>query len=43
MQAFIQALILNHFDLEYYIWIKINVSGYAIDEIFSELILDGLS
>ena len=34
-QAFIEALVLNYFDLKCHIQIKINVSGYIIDEIFS--------
>ncbi len=41
-QAFIKALIHNYFDLEYYIRIEIDESGYAIDEIFSQLTLDDL-
>lgn len=41
-QAFIEALILNHFDLEYHIQIETNVSSYDISAIFSQLILNNL-
>ncbi len=41
-QAFIKALILYYFDLKYYIWIETNILGYAIGEIFSQLIFDNL-
>ena len=41
--AFNKAPILWHFDLECYIWIKTNVSGYAIIKVISQLILDNLS
>ena len=40
--AFIQASILQHFDLERYIQIETNVSGYVIGRILSQLILDDL-
>ncbi len=39
-QAFIEALILNHFDPEHYIRIKTDASNYAIGEIFSQLTSD---
>ena len=42
-QVFGEALILNYFDLDYYIQIEINVSNYAIGEIFYQLTLDNLS
>lgn len=42
-QVFFKALTLHHFDLEYHIWIRIDVSGYAISGVFSQLILDNLS
>ncbi len=41
-QAFVEALILNHFDPEYHIQIETNVSGYAIGRIFSKLTSDDL-
>ena len=41
-QAFIKALILHHFDLERYIQIEINISGYAIGRILSQLISNDL-
>ena len=41
-QTFIKAPILWHFDLECHIWIKINVSDYAIDGALSQLALDNL-
>ncbi len=41
-QAFVEASILNHYDLEYYIKIKTNISGYVIGRIFSQLNLDNL-
>ena len=34
-QTFVEALILNHFNLEYHIGIEIDALGYAISEIFS--------
>ncbi len=42
-QAFVKALILNYFDLEYHIWIKMDASGYTISEISSQLTLDNLN
>ena len=39
-QAFVKALIFYYFDLERHIWMKIKVSGYAIDRVFTQLILD---
>ncbi len=42
-QAFVEALILNYFDLERHIWIEINALGYAIYEIFNQLTLNNLS
>ena len=39
-QAFIEALILNHFNPEYYIQIETDTSSYAISEIFSQLTSD---
>ena len=42
-QAFLKALILHHFDLERYIWIETDVSGYAIGGVFSQLSSDDLS
>ena len=41
-KTFINALILQHFDLECYIWIETNSSGYAIDRVLSQLILNNL-
>ena len=41
-QAFTKTSILQHFDLEHYIWIRTNISGYAIDGILSQLTLDHL-
>ena len=35
--AFTEALILQHFDPEYHIWIEIDISGYAIGGILSQL------
>ena len=35
--AFIKALILHHFNLEYYIWIEIDTSSYAIGRVLSQL------
>ena len=37
---FVEALILNHFDLECYIQIKTVISSCVIDNIFNELISD---
>ena len=42
-KAFTKALILRHFDLEYHIQIGIDASGYGIDGVLSQLILDHLS
>ena len=36
-QAFIEAPILRHFDLERYIQIKIDASGYTIGGVFSQM------
>ena len=41
-QAFSKAPILQHFDLEYHIWIEINALGYAIRGVLSQLISDHL-
>ena len=41
-QVFIKALIFYYFDSECHIRIKINILGYAIDRILSQLILDDL-
>ncbi len=41
-QAFVEALILNHFDPEYYFRIKMDAFGYAIGKILSELTSDNL-
>ena len=38
--AFIKALILRHFDLKSPIWIETDASGYAIDEVLSQLNLN---
>ena len=35
--TFTKALILQYFNLECHIWIKTNVSSYAIDDILSQL------
>ena len=35
--AFTEASILWHFNPEYHIWIETNTSGYAIDEVLSQL------
>ena len=40
--AFTQVLILQHFDLEWHIPIKTNVSDYAINRVLSQLTLDDL-
>ena len=39
-QAFIKALILQHFDLEQYIRVKTDASGHAIDGVLSQLTND---
>ena len=36
-QAFTEASILHYFDLERYIWIKTDASGYAIGGILNQL------
>ena len=41
-QAFLKASILHHFNLEYYIGIETDISGYAIGKVFSQLTLDDL-
>ena len=41
-QAFIKALILNHFDPEQHIWVETDASGYAIGGVFNQLTLDDL-
>ena len=41
-KAFTKAPILRHFDLECYIWIKTNVSGYAISGVLCQLSLKNL-
>ena len=41
-QAFVEASILNHFDLEHYIQIEIDALSYVIGEIFSQLTSDDL-
>ena len=41
-QAFLKALILYHFDPERHIWIEMNVSGYAIGGVLSQLTSDDL-
>lgn len=41
-QAFIRALILYYFYLNCHIRIEINTSGYAINRVFSQLILDDM-
>ena len=41
-QAFIEASILNYFNLEYHIQIEMDALGYVISGIFSQLISDDL-
>ncbi len=41
-KAFTKALILRHFDPEYYIRIETNVLGYAIGRVLSQIISDHL-
>ena len=41
-QVFIKILILYHFDLERYILIEMDISGYAIGRVLSQLISDDL-
>ena len=36
-QAFVEISILHHFDPESHIWIEINTSNYAIDDVLSQL------
>ena len=42
-QVFTKALIFQHFDLEYYIRIETDVSGYVIGRILSQLTSDHLT
>lgn len=42
-QAFINILIQDYFELECYIQIEINISGYTISEISSQLTLNNSS
>ena len=42
-QVFIEASILNHFNLEYYIQIETNIFDYTIDKILNQWTLDNLS
>ena len=42
-QTYIEALILNHFNLKSYIYIKINTFDYAIDRILNQLTLNNLN
>ena len=39
-QTFVKAPILHYFELEYYIWIKTDISGYAISGVLSQLSSD---
>ena len=39
-QVFTKALILQHFDPEYYIWIETNASSHAISRVVSQLTSD---
>lgn len=39
-QTSIEALILYHFDIKYYIWVETNTLGYVIDGILSQLTLN---
>ena len=41
-QSFLKALILHHFDPRHYIQIEMDVSGYAISGVFSQLTSDNL-
>ena len=41
-QVFTKALILQHFDSEYHIWIETDASSYAISRILGQLTLDNL-
>ena len=40
-QTFVKAPIFHYFDPEYHIWVEMDVSGYTIGEIFSQLTLEG--
>ena len=40
-QTFIEAPILHHLDLKCYIQVETDISGYAISEVSSQLILEG--
>ncbi len=42
-QTFVEALILDFFDSERHLQIEIDISGYAISEILSQLTLNDLS
>ena len=39
-KAFTKASIFKYFDLKRHIWTEINASGYAIGEVFSQMILN---
>ena len=39
-QVFIKALIFQHFDLEYYLWLKIDTLSYAINGVLSPLTIE---
>ena len=41
-QAFVEALILHHFDPERHIWVEIYILDYAISKVFSQLTSEGL-
>ena len=41
-QVFVKAPILHHLDLEHHIWVKMDILGYAINELLSQLNLDNL-
>ena len=41
-KAFFKALLLHYFDLEYHIRTEMDVSGYAIGEVLSQLTSDNL-
>ena len=41
-QVFIEAFILNYFDLEYYIYLEMHIFGYITCEIFNLLTLKNL-
>ena len=42
-QTFIKVLIIYRFDLEFYIYIKTDISDYTIGKILSQLTLDNLA